>query len=110
MTNAQAALTAAPAAVLVDLWALGLGHSLVIGHWSLVISSKGSSLVLNSTAVHPGPLPRGSSLPISFPLDTMGIKVAIVAVQRSVRTQPTGLSEAMPSVRSARGPVDALHG
>src|SRR6266496_1037725 len=42
MTNDQAALTTAPAAVLVKLWALGLG-------------SKGFSLVLNSTSV----LPRG---------------------------------------------------
>ena len=51
MTNDWAALTTAPAAVLVELWALGLGHSLVIGQWSMVIASKGSSLVLNSTAV-----------------------------------------------------------
>jgi len=31
---------------------------------------------------------RFSSLPISFPLDTVGIKAAIVAAQRPVRTQP----------------------
>src|SRR6266516_3462669 len=55
MTNDQAALTTARAAVLVELWALGLGHSLVIGHWSLVIGSKGPSFVLNSTAVVRGP-------------------------------------------------------
>jgi len=37
---------------------------------------------------HPGPLPRGSPLRISFPLDTVGIKAAIVAAQRFVRNQP----------------------
>ena len=40
MPNDQAALTTAPVAVLVELWALGLGHSLVIGHWSLGIKAS----------------------------------------------------------------------
>src|SRR6266498_2467410 len=34
-----------PAAVLVELWALGLGHSLVIGHWSLGVRGPHWSLI-----------------------------------------------------------------
>ncbi len=70
-------------------------------------NGKSSTRVIK-TRRHDLALHGGSSLPITFPLDTVGIKVAILAAQWSVRTQLTVMSEARSSVRWAREPVDAL--
>src|SRR6266496_111316 len=51
MPNVQATRPPPASAASVEFWAVGLGHSLGIGHWALGISDKGFSLVLNSTAV-----------------------------------------------------------
>src|SRR6266516_2327769 len=66
-------------------WGLVIDWSLVIGHWSLGVKGSHWSLIQRQC---PALSPGGSSLPISFPLDTVGVKAAIVAAQRLVRTQP----------------------
>src|SRR6266540_6683931 len=55
MTNDQTALTPDTAAILVELWALGLGHSLVIGHWSLGVRRRHWSLILRQCPGGRGP-------------------------------------------------------
>ncbi len=45
MTNVQATPATPASAASTEFWALGLGHSLVIGHWSLGVRGRHSSLI-----------------------------------------------------------------